>query len=194
MGLPPPQPVPQTVEDAEPDRTGAVNRGSSPNPVPVPFDEFYRLEFPRLLVLARALVGMAYAEDVAQESLLVAYRRWHAIASMQSPAGYVRGICLHKAVSVVRRRTLERQVLGRLTPRAALASELLPDDSERFWKQVRALSRRQGQVVALHYALDMSVTDIAEVLNCAEGTVKAHLHRARMTLAASLQLGEEEQP
>ena len=70
-----------TVDGAEPDRTGAVNRGRSTNSAPVPFDEFYRLEFRRLLVLARALVGMAYAEDVAQESLLVAYRRWYAITS-----------------------------------------------------------------------------------------------------------------
>ena len=78
---------------------------------------FYRREFPRLLVLARALVGSAWAEDVAQESLMVAYRRWPTIAALQSPGGYVRGICLHKATTVVRRRTLERQILGRLTPR-----------------------------------------------------------------------------
>jgi RNA polymerase sigma-70 factor (ECF subfamily) len=177
----------------DPDRAEtSQRRPGTPEPEHAGFDDFYRLEFPRLLVLARALTGAAYAEDVAQESLLVAYRRWHTIATMRSPAGYVRGICIHKSVSVVRRRTLERQLLGRLTPRAALPPSQLPEDGEAFWSHVRALPRRQAQVVALHYALDMSVADVAEVLDCAEGTVKAHLHRARTSLAATLQLEEDQ--
>ena len=45
--------------------------------------------------------------------------------------------------------------------------------------------------MALRYALDMSVVDIAEVLDCAEGTVKVHLHRARAALAVSLHLEED---
>jgi RNA polymerase sigma-70 factor (ECF subfamily) len=194
MEVPLPHRGPQATDDAQPDRgrIGSGGRHGGRDPAPFSFEDFYRVEFPHLLVLARALVGRAYAEDVAQESLLVVYRRWHTIASMRSPGGYVRGICLHKAVSVMRRRALERQILGRLTPRASLVSETLPEDSERFWSSVRALPRRQGQVVALHYALDMSVADIAEVLDCAEGTVKAHLHRARASLAASMQLGQED--
>src|SRR5215218_8820147 len=121
MEVRPPQNGPKSVHDVEPDRAGALNpRHAEGERMPPPFDDFYRLEFPHLLVLSRALVGAAHAEDVAQESLLVAFRRWQTIGTMRSPAGYVRGICLHKAVSVTRRRTLERQILGRLTPRAAL--------------------------------------------------------------------------
>lgn len=191
MGVPPLQRV-RAVQGMEPDQAGAVGRRDvAPGQMVQSFDEFYRTEFPRLLVLSRALVGAAHAEDVAQESLLVAYRRWRVIGAMGSPAGYVRGICLHKAVSVMRRRTLERQVLGRLTPCAALPPDPLPEDSNQFWTSVRSLPRRQAQVVALHYALDMSVADIAELLECAEGTVKAHLHRARTSLAVSLRLEGE---
>lgn len=157
------------------------------------FDAFYRLEFPRLLILARALVGAAHAEDVAQESLLVAYGRWRSVSAMASPVGYVRGICLHKATSVARRRALERRLLGRLTPRATSTTDELPEDSERFWREVRTLPRRQAQVVALHYAVDMAVADIADVLDCAEGTVKVHLHRARRSLAATLDLDSEDE-
>ena len=57
---------------------------------------------------------------------------------------------------------------------------------------MRLLPRRQAQTVALFYALDMSVADIAGILGCAEGTVKVHLHRARASLAATLHQGEEE--
>ncbi|MBA2953755.1 sigma-70 family RNA polymerase sigma factor [Nocardioides sp. MAH-18] len=186
MVRPPAEPTSPGLDDG-PDRTGA---GPAPRPVAEPFDAFYRREFPRLLVLARALVGSAFAEDVAQEALMVAYRRWHTIADLRSPAGYVRGICLHKATSMARRRTLERQLLGRILPRTELAADDLPEDSARFWEEVRRLPRRQAQTVALHYALDMPVAEIAEVLSCAEGTVKVHLHRARTALAASLDVGK----
>jgi RNA polymerase sigma-70 factor (ECF subfamily) len=35
---------------------------------------------------------------------------------------------------------------------------------------------------------DYSVSDIAEVLDCSEGTVKTHLSRARAAVARQLQL------
>jgi DNA-directed RNA polymerase specialized sigma24 family protein len=41
-------------------------------------------------------------------------------------------------------------------------------------------------VVALHYVDDRAVADIAVILGCAEGTVKAHLHQARQSLARTL--------
>ena len=90
-----------------------------------------------MLVLSRALVGAAHAEDVAQEALLVAFRRWQEIGNMRSPAGYVRGICLHKAVSVTRRRNLERQILGRLT--ACRATAKFPARGQRPVLEERAL-------------------------------------------------------
>jgi DNA-directed RNA polymerase specialized sigma24 family protein len=40
--------------------------------------------------------------------------------------------------------------------------------------------------VALYYVDDQSVAEIAEILRCAEGTVKAHLHKARQSLARAL--------
>jgi RNA polymerase sigma-70 factor (ECF subfamily) len=57
---------------------------------------------------------------------------------------------------------------------------------------VRALPPRQAQVVALHYVEDRSVADIAAVLGTAEGTIKAHLFKARAALAAALGVTDEE--
>jgi RNA polymerase sigma-70 factor, ECF subfamily len=54
------------------------------------------------------------------------------------------------------------------------------------WRAVRALPRRQAQVIALRYVADASVAEIAETLGLAEGTVKAQLHRGRQALAARL--------
>jgi RNA polymerase sigma factor (sigma-70 family) len=156
------------------------------------FEDFYRREYSRLLVLARALVGDLAAEDVAQESMVVAYRDWSRISALSSPAGYVRGICAHKAVSVTRRLLTERRALRRAATRAQAAVQQLPDDTARFWAEVRRLPRRQAQTVALFYALDLPVAEVAATLGCAEGTVKVHLSRARKELASRLGATEEQ--
>ena len=64
----------------------------------------------------------------------------------------------------------------------------LPAEDEEFWKAVRALPKRQAQVIALHYLEDRSVVEIAEILECSEATVKVHLHKGRTRLADRLQL------
>ena len=45
---------------------------------------------------------------------------------------------------------------------------------------------------ALHYLEGFSVREIATVLECSDGTVKTHLHRARQTLAKQLQENDDE--
>ena len=45
----------------------------------VEFDDFYVAELPRLVALARGLCPATVAEDVAQEAMLVAYRRWREV-------------------------------------------------------------------------------------------------------------------
>jgi DNA-directed RNA polymerase specialized sigma24 family protein len=40
--------------------------------------------------------------------------------------------------------------------------------------------------VTLHYLHDLSIADMAVAMDCAEGTAKAHLHKARTALAAHL--------
>ena len=61
----------------------------------------------------------------------------------------------------------------------------LPEDAEAFWRAVRRLPTRQAQAIALHYLEDRSVKDIAIILECAEATVKVHLHRGRQALAVA---------
>jgi len=182
-------------------RAGAGAATGVPLPLPdVPangpraesFEDFYRREYPRLLVLARALAGDLAAEDVAQESMVVAYRQWARVSALGSPTGYVRGICAHQAVSWVRRRMSERRAVRRLAGRRVSQVEPLTGEGEQFWSEVRRLPHRQAQVTALFYALDLPVAEVAEALGCAEGTVKVHLSRARAQLATRLGTTEEQ--
>jgi RNA polymerase sigma factor (sigma-70 family) len=146
------------------------------------FDAFYLREMPSLILLARALSGPAYAEDIAQEAMLTAYRHWSEVSQYASPVGWVRRVCANRAVSTLRRRSVEARALLRLTvPTSHLDDS--PAEVEEFWAHVRQLPRRQAQSVALYYLYDLSVAEIADTLECSTGSVKVHLSRGRAALA-----------
>lgn len=155
------------------------------------FDEFYAAELPRLVALARSLCSSAIAEDVAQEAMLVAYRRWREVGKLARPEQWVRRTCANLAVSQFRRGVIELRVKARLAARRPPPPEL-NEPAEEFWVAVRALPHRQAQVAALRFVYDLPIADIAQTLGVSEGTVKQHLSRARHSLAATLGLTEEE--
>ena len=146
------------------------------------------------------MVGLAYAlsgsrsgaEDLAQEAFLAAHRRWDHVGRFERPDAWVRRVVANLSVSSFRRRVVEAKAYARI---AMGSGENLPElsvDDVEFWRAVRSLPRRQSQVIALHYLEDMSVLEVARVLDMAEGTVKKHLYDARRTLADRLGLEEDE--
>ncbi len=155
------------------------------------FEGFYAAEMPRLVALARGLCGSAGAEDVAQEAMLVAYRRWGEVGGLERPEQWVRRTCANLAVSQFRRGMVELRVRTRISARRPPADQL-DEMSEQFWSAVRALPQRQAQVAALRFVYDLPIADIARTLGCTEGTVKQHLSRARRSLADALDVTEEE--
>jgi RNA polymerase sigma factor (sigma-70 family) len=162
--------------------------------LPGRFEHFYLEEYPRVVRLVYALSGSRVgAEDIAQEAFLRAYRDWERVGSYEHQAAWVRRVAANLATSGLRRRLAEARALARLAARREPALEPLPAEEAEFGRALRALPRRQGQAVALFYVEDLSVPQIAVVLDCAEGTVKAHLAKARHTLARRLQLEQEEE-
>jgi RNA polymerase sigma-70 factor (ECF subfamily) len=159
---------------------------------PEPFDSFFRREFRLLVGLAYALSGsQVAAEDIAQEALLAAYRRWDEVGSLDSPGGWVRRVVANQSVSSVRRRVSEAKGLIRLGLRhESVARPEMPSDSEWIWTLVRRLPRRQAQVVALYYFDGLSMPEIGNVLEISKESVNTHLRRARETLAGELERGE----
>jgi RNA polymerase sigma-70 factor (sigma-E family) len=158
------------------------------------FDAFYAREYSSLVAMAHALTGSrAHAEDVAQEAMLTAYRRWEDVSRLDLPAAWVRRVCANTATSLVRRRVVEARAVLRLRSRPVAVAELDETDSA-FWAEVRRLPRRQAQCVALRYVYGCSVAEIAGILGCADGTVKSHLWTARARLADRLGETHDERP
>jgi len=141
------------------------------------------------------VIGLAYAlsgsrvaaEDLAQEAFLAAHKQWEKVGRYEKPEAWVRRVVANMSVSLFRRKVREARALSRMRGSEAYLPAL-PAEDEEFWRQVRALPKRQAQVIALHYLEDRSVLDIAEILDCAEGTVKVHLHKGRNRLAQRLGL------
>lgn len=149
----------------------------------VEFAALYRRDFGRVVALAYALSGSrSAAEEIAQDAFVAAHRSWARVTGLDDPGAWVRAVAVNKARSAFRRRGAEARALVRLRARPQWPVELSAE-SEEFWRRVRALPRRQAVVVALFYADDRSVAQIASLLGVAEGTVKAHLHAGRARLA-----------
>ena len=178
-------------------RTALASGGGGSRAVrlPGPFEQFYLQEYPRVVKLAYALSGSRTgAEDIAQEAFLRAYRDWDRVGSYEHQAAWVRRVAANLATSGMRRRLVEARALTRLAARREPALDPLPDENADFWRVVRALPHRQAQAVALYYLEDLSIQQTATVLDCAEGTVRAHLAKARRTLAGRLDLDAGEEP
>jgi RNA polymerase sigma-70 factor (ECF subfamily) len=155
------------------------------------FEAFYRLEFPRMVTLAAAMTGdLTQAEDIAQEALLAAQRRWTRVSKLDRPGAWVRRVTVNRATSQLRRRTVERAVLRRMGPQDPWSCETsgaaLSLTDETVLAAIHRLPPRQRAAVVLAYVEDLPVVEIAEILDCAVGTVKSHLFKARSALARTL--------
>jgi len=156
------------------------------SPMSLDFDDFFRDEYPRLLPLLQAVVGdRGHAEDIAQEALAAAQRAWAKVGRYDRPGAWVRRVALNRASNVRRRRGREVVALGRIGVASGVADAPTTAD-QRLWRLVRELPEQQRHAVALHYVEDRSLSDIARIIGCSEGTVKSYLSRARATLARRL--------
>jgi RNA polymerase sigma factor (sigma-70 family) len=124
------------------------------------------------------------AEDIAQETFL---RAWNHLKRFD-PTRPLRPWLLSIASNLAsnRRRSAGRYfaALTRAFRNEPAASTSTEEKSARhmeasdLWKAVQTLSVPDQQIIYLRYFLDLPVTEAAEVLHVAEGTVKSRLSRA----------------
>lgn len=151
---------------------------------------------PRLLrYAARVLGGSADSadavRDVVQETWVGAIR---GLRGLRDPAGFpawIYGIATRKCVDAIRTRARQRRL--ETSARASTADEwgagAGPERRIDLARGVRGLPAKQRAVVYLFYGEDLSVEEIASVLDIAGGTVKSRLHHAREALKHHLETG-----
>jgi RNA polymerase sigma-70 factor, ECF subfamily len=149
------------------------------------FDSFARREQRGLVALAYGLIGdLQAAEEVTQDALFAASRRWNTVGQYDSPIGWVRRVVANRSTSRVRRRFADAQRFARLISRHSESSvvPLMPSESEHIWVLVRRLPRRQAQVITLKALYRMSLEEIGLTLGLSKQTVQTHLARAKTSL------------
>ncbi len=147
------------------------------------FPNFFVETYPRLvLVLRRKVQDHKLAEDIAQETMLIAFRQWQRVCAADKPSAYVTAIAFNLASRL------------HIPEQPAEISELIGEPDKGPAIEDRAVTRMmlswaldqlpqaQFDVVVRYYLLDQDTKSIADDLQIARGTVCAHLYKARTKL------------
>jgi RNA polymerase sigma-70 factor (sigma-E family) len=148
-------------------------------------EDLYREHALGLMRFALLLTGdRAAAEDVVQDAFLGLHRHWDQVKDPARVLAYLRTAVVNGARSRHRRHLTAR----RLRPdppglvQSAETSALAREDRRELLRAVEALPRRQREVLALKYFLDLGEQEIAETLHISRSTVASTASRALAAL------------
>jgi len=147
-------------------------------------ESLFRQEFGRLVRSLSVAFGVEPATDAVQEAFIAADRRWAELSSYSDVAGWVRRVALNRLLNERRTRRRRSAILDSVRP--AQVTEL-SDDLLDLYGAIKALPPQQRLALCLHYLGGYRVDEVAEMMQIASGTVKAHLHTARANLRLSLE-------
>jgi RNA polymerase sigma-70 factor (ECF subfamily) len=145
-------------------------------------DDLFRLHWRDVWRAAYALTSRReLANDVAQEAFVRAVTRGDSFDSARPFRPWVTKIAVNLALDELRR---ERR-LGPEPPEAV--AEGAPEVDDAVVRAVAQLDLDRRTVVVLHYWLDFSTPEIAELLDVPQGTVASRLSRALDKLRIDLE-------
>ena len=153
------------------------------------FSAFVSEMHPGALRFASMLLGSHanMAPDVVQKACLSA---WSKLDSQRDPGrmpGWFRTIILNEVRSYFRWLNV-RQKAKHLLGLTQAQHDASPDHGLRARLEcaLDTLSLKQREVFVLVYLNDLSVPEAAQIIGCAPGTAKSHLHRAIVKLRDTL--------
>ena len=160
------------------------------------FGELVRRHGPRLLSLARQIVGADGAEDVVQEAMIDAYRGLGGFAGNAAVGTWLYRITLNRCLAERRRRRPEPidaeplDLLRRwedpdysIDPAVVAARR---SQAETLHAVLEELPDSYRTVLLLHDGQGLSASEVAEALGIPLGTAKSHIRRSRMALFSLL--------
>lgn len=159
------------------------------------FEDYVASRSGALLRFAYLLCGDRHlAEDLVQETLIKAHRRWSAIEA-ENPDGYLKRALVRTHVSWLRRRA-SREIAVDSLPDGPMsrAFDESPASHDETWERLSALPRAQRAVLVLRYYEDLDDRRIAEVLGVTPSTVRVHAHRGLAALRETLAQRADQAP
>jgi RNA polymerase sigma-70 factor (sigma-E family) len=131
--------------------------------------------------LAYLLTGdRAVAEDLVQDAFVRLAGRLVHLRDPDAFDAYLRTTIVNLSRSYFRRRRVERLYLQRARAAGqestAAAGHSIEDEDE-MWNALRVLSQRQRAAIVLRFYEDLPEAQVAEILQCAPGTVKSLVSR-----------------
>ncbi len=140
--------------------------------------------FERLASFTRSVLGSDLeAEDVAQEAFVILHLRRARLRPGVSPRPYLYRIAFRLCVARLRREARRRTLAVLFAP---LAPREVPSPSDPVDLFFTGLPSRQRAIAHLHFAEELSPSEIAEELRIAPSTVRVQLGRVRKRLRAEV--------
>ncbi|WP_307827721.1 SigE family RNA polymerase sigma factor [Nocardioides sp. SYSU D00038] len=152
-------------------------------------ERLYAAHWRRLVRLSVLLVrDTGTAEEVVQDAFVAVHARWNRLRDPDKALAYLRQSVVNRSRSVLRHRGVVARTAGRQALRPGVEDEpgAVSDRRAAVLDALRALPRRQREVLALRHYLDLSEAEIARTLGISTGSVKSHASRGTATLRGLL--------
>ena len=150
------------------------------------FEAFFVAQYDSIAQSVAFVCGDAQrADDATQEAFIRAYARWNKIRRYDNVGAWVRRIAINASRDAHRADTRRSRREERAAPPAPTPA-FATDDDDTALRLLENLPDRQRAIAALFYLDDLTVPEISEVLDIAEGTVRFHLSQARTRLREHL--------
>ena len=151
------------------------------------FTEFVRGRSGALLRTAYLILGdHALAQDLVQEALTKVYVAWPRIQKREGVDAYARVTVVNTAISWKRRKGWRSERPVDDVPEPAVVGGAEPDVRLAIWRTLQELPPRQRATLVLRFYEDLSIRETAQVMGCAEGTVKSQVSQGVERLRAAL--------
>jgi RNA polymerase sigma-70 factor, ECF subfamily len=185
-----------TVNPSEDDQRDLVDRAKAGEAIA--FEQLARQHAPPLLRCALALgKDRHWAEDLAQETLVEAWRSLSRFDGRCRFSTWLYGILRHRFLKGQRGRSAAgvaaSEAVGQKPSTAPSPDQSaeLSEDAQRIRRAVTGLPEEHRLVVELRFFAGATLDEISTVLGCPLGTVKSRLHHAleklrQMNLAVNL--------
>lgn len=148
---------------------------------------FCAAAYPQLVGALAHHTGDAYlAEELAQEALLRACRRWSQVRGLASPVGWTYRVGANLAASTFRRRAAEQRANRRVAAEQPPVREPATAEHLAVREALRALTPRQRETVLLRHYFGLPAEETAALVGGTAESVRALTHRAVAALRKDL--------